>query len=103
LVRCPWPGNVRELRNLIENAMIISRGKSLEIRLPFEQVFVADTSVTLEDTEYRHILSVLEKTGWRIKGANGAAELLGLKPATLYSRMKKLGLPTRTSKVEKSS
>ena len=48
--------------------------------------------VTLEEAECTHILTVLESTGWRVSGAHGTAEILGLKPTTLESRMKKLGI-----------
>ncbi len=51
-----------------------------------------DTSLTLENTERAHILKVLNRTNWRIRGTGGAAENLGLKPTTLEARMKKLGL-----------
>nr|WP_281412899.1 helix-turn-helix domain-containing protein [Geobacter grbiciae] len=50
----------------------------------------------MEGVERMHIYSVLEKTGWRIRGANGAAEILGLKPTTLNSRMKKLGIKRKS-------
>ena len=55
--------------------------------------------VSLEDTERQAILRALKKTGWRIKGDNGAAKILNLKPSTLYSKMKKLGIPSRRKKV----
>jgi transcriptional regulator with GAF, ATPase, and Fis domain len=48
--------------------------------------------------ERQHIVGVLEGTGWRIKGPNGAAEKLGLKPSTLYTKMNRLGIPTRQKK-----
>jgi transcriptional regulator with GAF, ATPase, and Fis domain len=91
-----WPGNVREVRNVVERAMIVSNGPALEIDLPL----VAGAKVgsegqsgqSLVDVEREHILSVVESTGWRIRGAGGAAEILGLKPTTLEARIKKLGL-----------
>jgi transcriptional regulator with GAF, ATPase, and Fis domain len=97
LQRYTWPGNVRELRNVIEHAMIISIGKSLEVRIPALSAEEPATSQALEDIERKHILSVLEKTRWRLTGEGGAAEQLGLKRTTLQSRMKKLGItrPTR--------
>ena len=52
----------------------------------------AAAPLTLADAEREHIVRALEKTGWRIKGPKGAAGELGLNPATLYSRMKKLGI-----------
>jgi formate hydrogenlyase transcriptional activator len=89
-----WPGNVRELRNLIERAMILARGPTLHVAL--ERAPVATTRPTVTDTladnERAHILQILEQTHWRIRGAGGAAERLDLKPTTLESRMKRLGL-----------
>ncbi len=92
LKQYPWPGNVRELRNVIERAMIISDGRSLKIELPDRTTGVAAPPSTLEDLERQHILDVLERTHWRISGKGGAAEILGLVPTTMHSRMKKLGI-----------
>ncbi|RLB80911.1 MAG: Fis family transcriptional regulator [Deltaproteobacteria bacterium] len=90
--RYHWPGNVRELRNVIERAMITSKGRTLSVELPVTFSGGIPSDLTLEESERRHILNVLENTGWRIRGRNGAAEILGLKPTTLYSKMKKLGI-----------
>ncbi|MBW2610200.1 MAG: sigma 54-interacting transcriptional regulator [Deltaproteobacteria bacterium] len=90
--RYPWPGNIRELRNMVEHAMIISKNKTLHIKIPSISGAVNSNDQKLEDVERMHILNVLEKTGWRIRSKNGAAEILGLQPSTLYSRMKKLGV-----------
>jgi transcriptional regulator with GAF, ATPase, and Fis domain len=87
-----WPGNVRELRNVIEHAMIVSRGKTLEVALPKPASSVRDAPGNLEDVERLHIVAVLEKTGWRLAGQGGAAEVLGLKRTTLQAKMKKLGI-----------
>ena len=87
-----WPGNVRELRNLIERAMILNNGPTLVVDVPDASATIAAPPMTIEGMERMHINSVLEKTGWRIRGSNGAAEVLGLKPTTLNSRMKKLGI-----------
>jgi len=97
LLAYPWPGNVRELRNVIERAMILTRGSTLQIKLgnPALRPQAASTSGTLEEAERDHILRVLERCGWRIRGANAAAEQLGVKPTTLESRIKKLGLVER--------
>lgn len=92
LQRYSWPGNVRELRNVIERAMILSDGKNLEIHLPDAPSCGCPDNIELEDMERRHILRVLESSNWRVKGKNGAAEKLGLKPTTLQSKMKKLGI-----------
>ncbi len=103
-----WPGNVRELRNVIERAVILARGGPLQFDLP-----VADPAPTLgapkarsghanspgflteaemENLERENLLAVLGRASWKIKGRDGAAELLGIKPTTLLSRMKKMGL-----------
>jgi transcriptional regulator with GAF, ATPase, and Fis domain len=87
-----WPGNVRELRNLIEHAMILSEGKTLEVDVPRRAPSERDTTGTLEDVERKHIVAVLEKTGWRIGGQGGAAEVLGLVRTTLHAKMRKLGI-----------
>jgi transcriptional regulator with GAF, ATPase, and Fis domain len=86
-----WPGNVRELRNLVERAMIVAHGPELTIPLPATKVS-AVVGHTLLDVEKAYIRSVLESTGWRIRGLRGAANRLGLQPTTLESRMAKLGL-----------
>jgi len=90
-----WPGNVRELENIIERAVILTRGTTLEMRKrsPSPGIPPRGTRIpTLAELQQEHILSVLEITGWRVSGERGAAELLGLVPTTLESRMKKLGL-----------
>jgi formate hydrogenlyase transcriptional activator len=92
-----WPGNVRELRNVIEHAMILSKGKTLEVQLPNRASLEGDATGNLEDMERRHIVDVLEKTDWRVAGPGGAAEILGLKRTTLQAKMKKLGI-NRSSK-----
>jgi formate hydrogenlyase transcriptional activator len=93
-----WPGNVRELRNIIEQAVIITDGDILQVDLPLRISGSVSEIDTLENAEHRHIIRALEKTGWRIKGRKGAAELLGLKPSTLYAKMEKLGIPTNREK-----
>ncbi len=92
-----WPGNVRELRNLVERAMILNNGATLVVEVPDSSAGIASSQMSIEDMERRHINSVLEKTGWRIRGKNGAAEILGLKPTTLNSRMKKLGIRRKST------
>ncbi len=90
-----WPGNIRELQNVMERAVIISRGTSLEIGEWPPKPIVADGAarvLTLEELEREHILEVLELTAWRVSGEQGAAKILGMKPTTLQARMKKLGI-----------
>jgi transcriptional regulator with GAF, ATPase, and Fis domain len=96
LVRYAWPGNVRELRNVIERAMILASGPTLRIDLPSLGPG-ASASQQLRGVERDHILGVLNRANWRIRGANGAAETLGMKPSTLESRMKKLGIRRASS------
>jgi PAS domain S-box-containing protein len=87
-----WPGNIRELRNVVENAMIISTDNILRLTPPVEAFVNVAKDLKLEVVERNHIIDVLEKTYWRVSGEKGAAKLLGLKPTTLVSRMKKLGI-----------
>jgi formate hydrogenlyase transcriptional activator len=87
-----WPGNVRELRNVVERAMILHRGPTLRIDIPEAERSDAAHGLKLEEVERRHVVAVLEMSGWRIRGKNGAAEMLGLKPTTLESRLEKLGI-----------
>ena len=93
LQRYPWPGNARELRNVIEHAMIVSPGKSLVVNPPTPVAAKKSSEKqSLQEVERQHILRVLENTGWRVAGKNGAAKILGLKPTTLEARMRKLGI-----------
>jgi formate hydrogenlyase transcriptional activator len=94
LCRWPWPGNVRELQNVIERAVILSRGSALTVsRAEFESAAPpTSAAVTLEDAEREHILRTLEQAGWVIGGPQGAAERLGLKRTTLFSTMRRLGI-----------
>ena len=92
LQRYEWPGNVRELRNVIERSLIACSGRTLEVCLPHRTAAENPEDLNLEDVERRHITGVLQKTGWRLSGQGGAAEILGLKRTTLQSKMKKLGI-----------
>jgi DNA-binding NtrC family response regulator len=103
-----WPGNIRELRNVIERAVIFARGGPLEFDVPgtgssFDASSFGPPEVDQVEPEYltevemrrrerENIFAVLQRVSWKIKGADGAAELLGLKPTTLSSRMEKMGL-----------
>ena len=99
LKRHIWPGNVRELKNLIERAMIITQGTTLKIPLLESSAGLAAAPQTLDDIQRSHILEVLQKTGWRVSGKDCAAQILGINPKTLYSRMKKLGINRPTNEV----
>ncbi len=92
LQRYPWPGNIRELRNIIERAMIINAGPTLHVAAPGASDSTSAKSLAMEDVERAHILHTLELTQWRVRGKEGAAALLRLKPSTLESRMAKLGI-----------
>lgn len=90
-----FPGNIRELENIIERAIILSRGGKLGIAdwVPKKRKTPAATNLpTLETVNRNHIVKALKATHWRISGENGAAKLLGIKPTTLESRIKKLGI-----------
>ena len=87
-----WPGNIRELRNSVERAMILAKTARLTIAVPRTAGAPAMQSTRLEDVEKTHIRGVLESVGWRIRGMNGAADRLGLRPTTLETRMAKLGI-----------
>jgi formate hydrogenlyase transcriptional activator len=97
LTSYPWPGNIRELQNVIERAMILSRGTHLEIPLSELQKFseAARThpeAASLQAIEREHILSVLRESNWIIGGATGAAARLDLPRTTLHSKMRQLGI-----------
>jgi chemotaxis protein methyltransferase CheR len=90
-----WPGNVRELQNVIERAVILATGPILQIDDPVHLSPVSPQQAgleTLDTAERKTILRALHETGWVIHGKRGAAEILGINPSTLRSRMEKLGI-----------
>jgi transcriptional regulator with GAF, ATPase, and Fis domain len=102
LLAYSWPGNVRELENVVERALILSKGRPLT----FDSIVWADEgpehapaaisedeSLNLDDLNARHIRKVLRATRGKINGPHGAAELLGINPSTLRHRLRKLGIP----------
>jgi transcriptional regulator with GAF, ATPase, and Fis domain len=94
-----WPGNVRELRNAIERAMIVSSSPILHIEIPkVSSSIQVSTALTLREVEIQHIRRVLENTAWKIRGKQGAAEILGMKPTTLDTKMAKLGISRPNNK-----
>jgi formate hydrogenlyase transcriptional activator len=101
LARYPWPGNVRELQNVIERAVILSQGPSLQVPpgdlqpAAMQPAAPASAAVSLADAEREHILGALRETGWVLGGPEGAAARLGMKRSTLYKKMKKLGISRR--------
>ena len=91
-----WPGNVRELENVVERTVLLSMGEGLEFRMPAEEMNISGNPFsdypTLDEIQRRYIQQVLEKTGGKIGGPGGAAEILGMKRTTLNDRMRKLGI-----------
>lgn len=110
LMKYTWPGNVRELQNVIERAIILSKGAELQIplfpagmRSGSKATF--DDFPTLDELQRRYIRQVFEYTRGRVSGSGGAAEILGMKRTSLYSRMKALGIqkcrsPLKTDDLE---
>jgi formate hydrogenlyase transcriptional activator len=121
LVRYPWPGNIRELQNVIERAVILSPGPSLQVPLSDLQIKGQESAErgvrsqgsgqtsslppdscplspgkTLADAEREHILGVLRELNWVVGGPKGAAIRLGMKRSTLLNKMKKLGISRPT-------
>jgi PAS domain S-box-containing protein len=115
LVDYPWPGNIRELQNVIERAVVLSQGDTLELASDFSPALpslrsdpsgsgldeskiknpkakINEPTESLTEVERRHIESVLAQTNWMIEGERGAAKILNLSPSTLRSRMQKLGI-----------
>jgi len=110
LIHYHWPGNIRELENVIERAVILSRGPELEIPVNEMKAQVKSAAsaastastastashnsgdLTLEAAEREHVLRVLRETDWVVSGPTGAAARLGLNRSTLQSRMRKLGI-----------
>jgi formate hydrogenlyase transcriptional activator len=92
----PWPGNVRELENLVERAMIVCEGETLEIDPAWLAPPASSSAVPeqrpLAEQERRAILDALARCGGKIYGPGGAAEALGLPPTTLYGKMRKHGI-----------
>jgi transcriptional regulator with GAF, ATPase, and Fis domain len=90
----PWPGNVRELESIIERAVILSPGPVLQLvdKLKISAPPISVAVRTLEETERNQIMKILEETGWRIEGHDGAAAILGIHASTLRARMHKLGI-----------
>jgi len=95
LIQYHWPGNIRELENIIERGIILGSGnrfKLPELSVSPQPSVAVGKKDTLEENERRHILWALNKMGWKVRGTDGAAELLDVHPSTLTFRMKKLGL-----------
>jgi len=98
-----WPGNIRELENLVERALILSPGNTLAYGSWIPAVKTAGPNgkpavQKLNEVEKQHIISVLEKTNWKVSGEKGAAKILGINPTTLEARMKKMGIERNKQK-----
>jgi DNA-binding NtrC family response regulator len=104
-----WPGNIRELQNAVERAVILARGGALELPLPanaqshttqapqVHHELRHETDEVISERRWQaleraNVMRALRHSGFRLYGARGAAELLGINPATLASRLKKLGI-----------
>jgi DNA-binding NtrC family response regulator len=91
-----WPGNIRELKNILERAVLLSGDNQLELNLPAEVQGKADHPFadfpSLEEVQRRYIREVLRRAGGKIAGVGGAAEILGMKRTSLYTRMRILGM-----------
>jgi len=97
LTQYSWPGNIRELENVIERAVILSPGPVLRLSIKDLHTRIApghnhERNQTLEEVQRKHIVTTLKQTRWVLSGPRGAATRLGLHRATLYFRMKKLGI-----------
>ncbi|PJR58162.1 formate hydrogenlyase transcriptional activator FlhA [Raoultella sp. T31] len=96
LSRMEWPGNVRELENVIERAVLLTRGSVLQLSLPEmnidEETITAEVLAQEGEDEYQLIVRVLKESNGVVAGPKGAAQRLGLKRTTLLSRMKRLGI-----------
>jgi transcriptional regulator with GAF, ATPase, and Fis domain len=105
-----WPGNIRELENLVERELIRMRGKGRGGLLTFEHLEVLEKSkasslgaegegdlLTLDEAMSRQIRQALQRSNGKVSGPGGAAQLLGINPTTLRSRMRKLGIALRVS------
>ena len=97
LERYHWPGNIRELRNVVERAMILNNGPTLVVDLPDNSAATTSVEMSFEEMERMHIISVLDSTGWRVRGKQGAAEKLHLNPSTLESKMRRLGIKRKAT------
>jgi len=107
LTKYEWPGNIRELKNVIERAVILSRGKVLRLDLAMADILGSApppepslesgrhevmTAAELSQLEKDNLQAALRLSEWRVSGAGGAAKLVGLKPSTFVDRMKKFGI-----------
>jgi formate hydrogenlyase transcriptional activator len=111
LTRYPWPGNIRELQNVIERAVIVSRGSVLNVPIADLKSDAKEKPAPsksgnlqgmLDETERAAIMDALEDSNWVVAGPNGAAAKLGMKRTTLQLRMEKLGIRLSRSAVQEA-
>ena len=99
----PWPGNIRELKNVMERAVLLSGDQQLELNLPANIQKDSDHPFadcpSLEAMQRRYINFILKRTGGKIGGTDGAAEILGMKRTSLYTRMRNLGMKKVPNKI----
>jgi formate hydrogenlyase transcriptional activator len=95
-----WPGNVRELMNAVERSVILTSGNMLNAYVPAPTKQTETEALSMEAMERKYISDTLVKTNWRVRGRDGAAELLRMKPTTLESRMRKLGIRRPNSPIK---
>lgn len=95
LLHYDWPGNVRELQNIVERSVVLASGPIVQIDdslMRSGEAVLESTVDTLENAERNHIIRALNETHWVVHGKKCAAEILGINPSTLRSRMEKLGI-----------
>ena len=112
-----FPGNVRELENIVQRALILRTGDELRVSVKSEPTAIAATAstaglptdltesgqLTFEEMQRRYIIATLATTGGKVSGQGGAAEILDLKPQTLFSKMRKLGISRNAASSDTSS
>jgi len=99
MIQYSWPGNIRELEHLIERSVLLSSGDTIKhIYLPSSKPVAQTTGSeelllkTIDENERDHILKILKFCGGKMAGDGGAAQILGVPPGTLYSKLKRLGI-----------
>jgi transcriptional regulator with PAS, ATPase and Fis domain len=107
LISYHWPGNIRELRHVIERSVLLSRSGRLVIP-PLDTISPVtggkhEKILPLREMEARHIVKALSRSRGKVSGKGGAAELLDIKPTTLYSKMKRLGIERDAYRIKKAS